>query len=254
MAALIPSLPELVHTAPGNQPDAVNLVDLLDQLKQDIYTFQVNNWWCKKNPNRQWWDKTRSLTNNPSDLVEISIDHIKVVLTVKTDITNSGDVGLKVPIGEVTIGPDLKLDRKTENTHTLTFAVTPVDIETPGHEPNQQWQDWATDPNNLKARPIPNGLIRFRDSVNAVAAQGILPWFNFDTSKPTSGANAAAGKPDSSDSSGDSIEVGFQVVNEFAGTFGINFLVFSLSAAHASSHTATNTLTVGFKTKGIAIV
>ncbi len=170
----------------------------------------------------------------------INVDQIKVELTTKTDTTTSGELGLKVPIGSVTLGPDVSASGEGRRYRNSRLGC-----------------DIGFVAQNRIYRPARGGRICCANAgdfwgqhpiAGSIDTASHIP---FDGSRGKQATLFPTGTPAGSQSP-DSYAFAFQLTNTVKGTFDISFLVFSISLARQSQHVFANTITVSFKASGTA--
>jgi hypothetical protein len=232
------------QTSSNTTPETQDVTGILERIRQDVgnYEYIADQWRGTIKP------KIADPAIPPAPFTSVcpiinydfDITKIELSLQVTAENTASGDVGLKVPVGGATLGPDINGSRAQTQTKTIVFDRIPTD------DPSQlvkfhdgpDYQNLTvhhkaflssqqqTSPGATRVFPITDTIIGLRKSL--LAAAGKYPCFDIDLDKST----------------GDSIKLDFEVDKSIDPTLGFDFLIVTAKVDNKIESKLDNTLTI----------
>jgi hypothetical protein len=236
--------------AADNQNDFTDLTGILQRIRQDVgnYEYQAASWRGDITPkiSDPAMPPPPFKVACPKSIANYDYDITKVEVTFQAATANTlaGDLGLKIPIGGATVGPDI--NGSLANTQTRTVILDRIVPYSPAElKIYHNSDDYANLTGNhaawLKAHPDPVGskpapavfpisdtLMGLRKSL--LQASGTLPCFDIAPGETV----------------GDSIKFEFEVDKALDPTVGFSFLIVTAKADDKMQNKADNTITVTF--------
>jgi hypothetical protein len=171
--------------------------------------------------------------------IDFDIANVKADLTTTIEHISGVNLGLKIPVSAVTLGPSAGVKRDVTNTEELVYNLWPLQAARPG-------ADVLTAPvksDELDGAPIAQVLLALRHAL-IVGAQrsspGPQPCFtDYNQDKP-------AADP------GNTFKVGLTFVTDATGGLDIKVGILDLSGSLEAKGTTGNTLTISFVQRGVA--
>lgn len=225
---------------------SVSFESLVRQMKYDVGTYLWRHKGQKEALNRPGPNATpeekaqfqqmleagqyRAARDGEACVGQVSISLVKVKLTVTTTVEqkDSGNLGLEVPLGIVTVSPSGSQTSTSNQSLTTTVEIYPTvneDFEVVDDEPQP--------PGEFVGHPITDTLEALRSDLERTA--DTKPCFNFGVEQ---------------DQKTNSVKLGFTVTRAAGGGGKLKILFFSLGAESTQSRAVANTIEVFFVSRG----
>jgi hypothetical protein len=236
------------QTAPSQPAKTQDLTGVLERVRQDVghYELQAARWRGLITPKiaDPAMPPPPFLAACPASLANYDFDITKIELTLQVVAENTvtADVGLKIPIGGASIGPDVNGDASRTMTKTIVLDRIPSNnlAELAKYRGSEDYANLTTkhqaflmshasaagEKPSAPVFPISDTIMALRKSL--LAASSKLPCF--DTAK--------------GDGVGNTIKFDFQVDTAVDPTIGFSFLVVSAKADDKTQSKTENTIAI----------
>jgi hypothetical protein len=173
-----------------------------------------------------------------SGKIDFDISNVKAELTTTIENIGSVNLGLKIPVSKVTLGPSSGVKQDVTNTEVLDYNLWTIETA----RQSSEFLDKPVTDKELKDAPIASVLLALRHAL-VVSAQksqlGPQPCFtDYNPDKPASHA-------------GNAFKIGLTMVTDATGGIEVKVGIIDFTASQEYKGTSGNTLTVSFVQRGM---
>ena len=173
-----------------------------------------------------------------SGKIDFDISNVKAELTTTVENIGSVNLGLKIPVSEVTLGPSGGVKQDVTNTEVLDYNLWPIETA----RQSSEFLEKPVTADELKGAPIAAVLLALRHAL-VVGAQksqpGPQPCFtDYNPDKPASDV-------------GNTFKIGLTMVTDATGGIEVKVGIIDFTASQEYKGTSGNTLTVSFVQRGV---